>query len=121
MDDHPWHPAHSDTQHSVPVLFVVLAEAEQLAKVVTALERRFGSDYEILGCTTGAECLARLSERTAAGKEAALVIAGRRLTDLPGAVGPWRASSNGVSPAEPAVFAPGRGTGSARRKQHPRS
>ena len=36
-------------------------------------------------------------------------------------VGPWRASSNGVSPAEPAVFAPGRGTGSARRQRPPPS
>ncbi len=85
MDDHPRYPTHSDTRHSVPALFVVLADAVQLAKVVGALERRFGRDYEVLGCTTGAEGLAQLSERAAAGREAALVLAGRRLSDAPGA------------------------------------
>ncbi len=84
MDDDPRSPAHTNSQPSAPVLLVVLADAGRLAEVRAVLQRRFGSDYEILGCTTRAESLARLSELTAAGRDAALVIVGRRLADASG-------------------------------------
>jgi thioredoxin reductase (NADPH) len=76
-------PAHAESQ--VPVLIVVLVDVGRLADLKAVLQRRFGSDYEIVGSTTSADALARLSELTAAGREAALVIAGRRLADTAGA------------------------------------
>ena len=82
MEGDPRSPSHAETQLSV--LLVVLADAGRLARVQAVLWRRFGSDYEILGSTTRADGLAQLSELTAAGREAALVIAGRRLPDAPG-------------------------------------
>ena len=82
MEGDPRSPSHAETQLSV--LLVVLADAGRLARVQAVLWRRFGSDYEILGSTTRADGLAQLSELTAAGREAALVIAGRRLSDAPG-------------------------------------
>jgi thioredoxin reductase (NADPH) len=85
MDDDTRSPSHTESQPSVPVLLVVLADPGRLAEVQAVLQRRFGSDYEILGSTTRAEGLAQLAELKAAGREPALVIAGRRLADAPGA------------------------------------
>lgn len=77
-------PSHAESQPPVSVILVVLAEAGRLERVQAVLRRRFGSDYEILGSTTSAGGLAQVSELTAAGRDAALVIAGRRLADAPG-------------------------------------
>jgi len=76
--------SHSGIHREVPVLVVVLAGAERLASVQSVLRRRFDSDYEILGDTTSAESLARLSELAAGGREVALILTGRRLPDARG-------------------------------------
>jgi thioredoxin reductase (NADPH) len=84
MEGAPGNPSHAGIRPSPPVLVVVLADAGRLAGVQAVLQRRFGSDYEVLGDATSADGSARLSELTAAGRETALIIAGRRLADALG-------------------------------------
>ena len=66
---------------SEPIIFVVDPDAEALAGVETALQRRFGADYRIETDTNPSSAVGRLEQACARGESIALVIAAVSTTD----------------------------------------
>jgi thioredoxin reductase (NADPH) len=67
-----------------PAIVIVDDEPQELASLLDALVRRFGSDYRILPHLSGATALAELARIRAEGGETALVIADQRMPGMTG-------------------------------------
>src|SRR6266513_1300194 len=55
-----------------------------LQGLVARLERRYGTEYDVMGLRSGVDGLALLSNLRDAGREVAIVLADHRLSDIPG-------------------------------------
>src|SRR3954451_14823317 len=73
-----------DAVPGAPVLFVVDADREALARTRSALLRRFGPDYEVLTADSAQAGLDALHRLAAGGAAVALVAADLHLSDLDG-------------------------------------
>jgi thioredoxin reductase (NADPH) len=69
---------------SRPILFVIDEDRAALASVATALERRFGADYQILSEASPATALQRLGQACGRGEPVALILAGVSTTEMTG-------------------------------------
>src|SRR5690349_9870689 len=66
------------------VLVVVDDHADTRERVARMLERRFGPDYEVLACATGADGYQSLFRLYNEQRDVVLVLARQDLADLPG-------------------------------------
>jgi thioredoxin reductase (NADPH) len=69
---------------STAAIVVVAADELDLQKLVARLERRYGTDYAVIGLGSGADAVARLSNLRDTGREVAIVLADHRLRDMSG-------------------------------------
>jgi DNA-binding NtrC family response regulator len=69
---------------STAAIVVVAADEQDLQGLVARLERRYGTEYDVMGLRSGADGLALLSNLRDAGREVAIVLADHRLSDIPG-------------------------------------
>ena len=74
-----------DTHASQPVILAVDDEADALARLEHELRRRFGADYEIVGCGSGDEARRTLDAMRAAETEVAVVLADQWMPGTTGA------------------------------------
>ena len=67
-----------------PVILLVDNEPEALAALLGALAKRFGGDYQVVSHLSATAALKDLDRVKAEGGQAALVIAGLRMPEMPG-------------------------------------
>ena len=63
---------------STAAIVVVAADELDLQRLVARLERRYGTEYDVIGVGSGADGIARLSNLRDAGREVAIVLADHR-------------------------------------------
>src|SRR6266849_3106156 len=64
---------------STAAIVVVAADELDLQRLVARLERRYGTEYNVVGLGSGADAIARLSNLRDTGREVAIVLADYRL------------------------------------------
>jgi thioredoxin reductase (NADPH) len=69
---------------SAASIVVVTADELDLQRLVARLERRYGTDYDVIGVRSGADAIARLSNLRDAAREVAIVLADDHLSDSSG-------------------------------------
>ena len=69
---------------STAAIVVVAADELDLQRLLARLERRYGTEYDVIGVGSGADGIARLSNLRDAGREVAIVLADHRLSDISG-------------------------------------
>ena len=69
---------------STAAIVVVAADELDLQRLLARLERRYGTEYDVIGVGSGADGIAGLSNLRDAGREVAIVLADHRLLDISG-------------------------------------
>lgn len=69
---------------STAAILVVGADELDLQGLLARLERRYGTEYDVIGVGSGADGITRLSNLRDAGREVAIVLADQRLSDSSG-------------------------------------
>src|SRR5438105_5778482 len=69
---------------STAAFVVVAADELDLQRLLARLERRYGTEYDVIGVGSGADGIARLSNLGDTGREVAIVLADHRLSDISG-------------------------------------
>ena len=69
---------------STAAIVVVAADEQDLQGLVARLERRYGTEYDVMGLRSGADGPSSIEHLRDAGRDVTIVLVDHRLSDIPG-------------------------------------